>query len=248
MTDNSVKISIAVPAYNEERKIEATINNIIKAKQKFNDLLIEIILINDGSTDLTGAICDSLSSKYDFIRVIHHPINKGLGRSIKDSINIAKGEKWAVLPGDNDTPIEAIVTLFENYEKADMVMLFFVNREIRGRKRNTISTIFNTIYLIVFDIYIQYLNGPGTFPTRLLRDMDIYAHQFSIIAEMRVKLLLQGCSFYELPTYMQTGTEASSALSLKNLKEVILTFLYLVTEIYLVNKTKYNKSPLRILR
>ena len=243
----SIKISIAVPAYNEEKKIEATVENILRAKSIANNLPIEIILINDGSIDQTQHICDSLSSQHDFIHVIHHSTNKGLGESIRSSIKIARGEKWAVLPGDNDTPLEAIVTLFENHDKADIVMLYFINREMRGRKRNTISIIFNTIYLVLFNVYVQYLNGPGTFPTQVIRDMDIYSTRFSIIAEMRVKLLRQGFSFYELPTYMQTGAALSSALSLRNLKEVVLTFFYLIFEIFFKNKRKYSKLPVRIL-
>ena len=245
--DDLLKISIAVPAYNEEKRIEATVENILKAKLIANNIPIEVILINDGSIDQTPQICDSLAAQYDFIQVIHHSTNKGLGESIRNSIKIAKGEKWAVLPGDNDTPRGAIVTLFENHNKADMVMLYFLNREMRGIRRNTMSIIFNTIYLIVFRIFVQYLNGPGTFSTKVLQEMDIFSSRFSIIAEIRVKLLRQGYSFHELPSYMNTGAAESSALSLKNLKEVILTFFHLIYDVYFVEKEKYSKFPKRIM-
>ena len=245
---NKIAITVAILAYNEEKNLEATVQNVLRAKEQVGNLPIEIILINDGSTDRTPQICDGFAVQYNFIKVIHHPANSGIGVSIKDSIKLARGEKWAVFPGDNDIPLEAIVTLFENHDKADMVMQYFINCEMRGRKRNILSIIFNTIYLVSFNVYVQYLNGPGTFPTRVLRDMDIFSTRFSVIAEMRVKLLRQGFSYYELPTNMQTGAELSSALSLKNLKEVILTFCYLIFEIYFVNRNKYCKRPVRFLQ
>jgi len=170
-----------------------------------------------------------------------------LGESIKDSIRIARGEKWAVLPGDNDTPFDAILTLFKNYQKADLVILYFINREMRGRRRNMLSTLFNTIYLVVFDIFVQYLNGPGSFPTRMLKELEIKSTRFSIIAEIRVKLLKQGVTFYELSSYMQTGLEASTALSIGNLYEVISTFVWLVWEVNFAQKGHYNKNPIRYL-
>lgn len=244
---DDIAVTIAVPSFNEESNLEATVDSIIRAAGQVGSLPIEIILINDGSNDRTPQICDNLGSRYDFVRVIHHSQNRGLGESIRDSIRLASGRKWSVLPGDNDTPFDAIVTMLQNVDKADLVMLYFVNRELRGRGRNVLSTLFNTIYLVVFDVYVQYLNGPGCFPTKMLQGLEIYSSRFSILAEMRIKLLRRGVGFYEIPAFMQTGSEASTALSLVNLWEVMSVFLRLVWEVNCSQRDKYNKTPIRYL-
>ena len=244
--ENKIILSIAIPALNEESKIEATVESVLRAQKETGNLPIEMILINDGSTDLTPKICDDLASRHGCIRVIHHDVNKGLGTSIRESIEIARGEKWAVLPGDNDVSVDAMKLLFQNVDKADLTMLYFLNGEMRGRKRNIISTIFNSIYLIVFNVYCQYLNGPGTFPTTMLQNLQLCSTRFSFLAEMRVKCLRQGASYCEMPTFMQTGSENSTTFTMKNLFEVFLVFSHLIIEVFISERKKYRNRPIRI--
>ena len=61
------KISIVVPVYNTSLYLKQCIESLIN--QDFSDY--EIILVNDGSTDDSGSVCDFYSSKYSFITTIH---------------------------------------------------------------------------------------------------------------------------------------------------------------------------------
>lgn len=83
----SVAISVLVPVYNVEKTLDRCIQSILN--QTFKDF--EIILVNDGSTDNSGKLCDDYSEKYDNIRVIHKP-NEGLGPTRNVGIKEAKGE------------------------------------------------------------------------------------------------------------------------------------------------------------
>ena len=67
-------VSIIVPVYNVEKYLEKCVNSLLN--QTFKDT--EIILIDDGSTDSSGKICDMLKEKYKNIKVIHKE-NEGLG-------------------------------------------------------------------------------------------------------------------------------------------------------------------------
>ena len=67
-----VKVSVIVPAYNSEQYIQECIDSILKST--LEDM--EIILVDDGSTDRTAQICDSYAEQYDNIHVIHQE-NKG---------------------------------------------------------------------------------------------------------------------------------------------------------------------------
>jgi glycosyltransferase involved in cell wall biosynthesis len=68
------KVSVIVPIYNNEKYLEQCLNSI--CSQTLED--IEIILVNDGSTDSSPAICDKFAQKDNRIKVIHKE-NAGLG-------------------------------------------------------------------------------------------------------------------------------------------------------------------------
>ena len=127
-------ISFAVPAYNEEKFIKNTIDTIIEAVNITEITHYEIIIINDGSNDNTGNIINRLSLNNNCIKTFHHKQNKGLGYSIKEAIGVAQYEKFIFVPGDNDLPKTSIIDLILNRNKADIVMLYIINKEIRGRR------------------------------------------------------------------------------------------------------------------
>ncbi len=83
----SVAISVLVPVYNVEKTLDRCIQSILN--QTFQDF--EIILVNDGSTDNSGKLCDEYAEKYDNIRVIHKE-NEGLGPTRNVGIRAAQGE------------------------------------------------------------------------------------------------------------------------------------------------------------
>ena len=79
------KVSVIVPVYRAEAYLEACIDSILG--QSFSDL--EIILVNDGSPDGSGAICDAYAAREDRIRVIHQE-NQGQAAARNHAIALAK--------------------------------------------------------------------------------------------------------------------------------------------------------------
>jgi len=80
-------ISVIVPVYNVEPYLRRCVDSIIN--QTYNNL--EIILIDDGSSDHSGEICDEYATKDNRIKVIHRE-NGGLSAARNTGLNIAKGE------------------------------------------------------------------------------------------------------------------------------------------------------------
>jgi glycosyltransferase involved in cell wall biosynthesis len=238
-------ISIMVPALNEEKHISNVTKMISDVSIKL-DIKIEIIIVNDGSTDNTGNIAENLKSIYSYVSVIHNSTNLGGGDSLRKVIKIATGEKLLIVAGDGDMLAEDLEFMLVNAHKADMVFLYFVNKELRGRFRNILSTLYNTIFVLFFKIYVQYINGPCVLPLDKLKETPLFSKRFSIISEIAVKLLHSGCSYHEIPGYMQQGVDGSSAVSLRNLMEVFVSFIKLVIEIKITSRSKYNKVPHRI--
>ena len=89
-------LSIIIPVYNVEKYIERCVQSVVY--QIYNN--IEIILVNDGSTDTSGYICDKLKDKYSRIKVIHKE-NGGVCEARNYGLDIATGEYIAFVNGDN---------------------------------------------------------------------------------------------------------------------------------------------------
>lgn len=98
MKKNNVKpmISVIVPVYNLEQYIEETLDSIIK--QTYDKM--EIIVVDDGSTDKTASIIDELSEQYSSLKVIHK-FNGGVTNARLAGIKIAQGDWIGFVDGDD---------------------------------------------------------------------------------------------------------------------------------------------------
>lgn len=112
-------VSIIVPVYNVEKYLKKCINSIIN--QTYKNL--EIILVDDGSPDRSGALCDRLAEKDSRIRVIHK-VNGGVSTARNAGIEAATGEYICFVDSDDWLPEDAVWDLLSmaEKEKADFVM------------------------------------------------------------------------------------------------------------------------------
>ena len=91
------KISIIIPAYNVEEYIHTCINSVLS--QTFTDF--ECILINDGSSDASGEICNEYARKDKRIKVIHKSKNEGVPEARKNGLQISAGEYIQFIDSDD---------------------------------------------------------------------------------------------------------------------------------------------------
>ncbi|MCK9265911.1 glycosyltransferase [bacterium] len=126
-------ISIIVPIYNTEAYLRKCLDSLVEQTLKE----IEIILVNDGSTDNSGKICDEYAKKDKRIKVIYHE-NKGVAGARNSGMKVAKGEFLTFVDSDDYVSKEYIGKMLEYYKKypvADVVI--FGQVRIVG-KRTTI--------------------------------------------------------------------------------------------------------------
>jgi len=245
-TAGARSLTVAIPALNEEENIGMAVRSALNAAAAVPHLDVEIIVIDDGSTDRTAEVAEELSRKYSNVRVLRNPTNLGLGASIRRAIDEARSERFLFIPGDNDIPVVTLDLLFNNAYLADLVMIFLMNDETRGRTRYLISAFFRLIYTTSFDLYLIYVNGPAVYPVSKLRELRLHSTRFSIVAEINVKLLRQGLTYVELPSNRQVGLKGSTSATFKNLLETARVFLQLLADVYFRESSKYNKRPIRI--
>lgn len=100
-------ISVIVPVYNTAAYLDRCVKSI--AEQTFKNL--EIILVNDGSTDSSGTLCDSWKNKDSRVCVIHKG-NGGVTTARKTGVENASGEWVCFVDSDDELPENSIYTLF----------------------------------------------------------------------------------------------------------------------------------------
>ena len=114
--NNNPKISIIVPVYNVEQYLPRCIDNILN--QSFADL--ELLLIDDGSKDKSGAICDEYADKDDRIRV-YHKENGGVSSARNIGLENARGEWLAFIDGDDEIT-EGYFNIRQEHESVDVII------------------------------------------------------------------------------------------------------------------------------
>lgn len=116
----SVAVSVLVPVYNVEKTLDRCIQSILN--QTFKDF--EIILVDDGSTDNSGALCDEYAQKYDNIKVIHKE-NEGLGPTRNAGIKAAQGEFLYHCDSDDWLKEDLLEKSYNAIKESDAQVLVF---------------------------------------------------------------------------------------------------------------------------
>ncbi|MGO0906032.1 glycosyltransferase family 2 protein [Clostridioides difficile] len=148
------KISVIVPIYNAEKYIEHAISSLLNQSIGFE--VLEVILVDDCSTDRSGLIIDKYANRYDNIKVIHLEKNSGLpGKPRNKGLEIATCEYVMFLDQDDFFDQNACEILYNKIEDTDADVAFgyynYVNEENVIIDRNPTS-----------DKYVNYLNGDSS--------------------------------------------------------------------------------------
>lgn len=114
-------VSVVFPAYNEELNIENTVLKAIEVFSKyFED--VEVIPVNDGSSDKTGEIIDRLQKEHKEVNPIHHPQNKGYGGAVKSGLFGGKNDYIFFSDSDGQFDLEEISLLLPLIETHDIAV------------------------------------------------------------------------------------------------------------------------------
>jgi len=156
-----VEVSIVLPAYNEAKRIEGTVERTSSAIREIASSF-EIIIAEDGSTDGTDKICESLARKYDFVMHLHSDKRQGRGRALNRAFKASRGEILGYIDVDLATDMkhlkELIQSIRDGYDFATGSRMLPESNVKRPFKRGFASKGFN--YL-----------------TRLMLGSKLYDHQ-----------------------------------------------------------------------
>lgn len=134
ITKETKRFSVIIAAYNIEDYIERAIESV--EKQTLQNL--EIIVINDCSTDKTGEKVLNLCSKYDNIVYLEHKENKKAGGARNTGLEIAQGEYIVFLDGDDYLANETVLEKLDKVIGTDIVDVVYLGFKIGGDREELV--------------------------------------------------------------------------------------------------------------
>jgi glycosyltransferase involved in cell wall biosynthesis len=204
-------LSVIMPVYNEAKTIEKAIKEVIKTKLK--SIKIELIIVDDGSTDGTGEILKKIQNKNKNIKIIFKEKNQGKGAAIREGLKYATGDYIIFQDADLEyTPEDyniMLMPILKGY--ADVVY----GSRFLGPHRSFLFWNYVANKFLNFLTNIMYnttLTDMETcfklFKAEIIKNIKFRSNSFTIEPEITSKILKKNVRIYEVPIqYFGRGYE-----------------------------------------
>jgi glycosyltransferase involved in cell wall biosynthesis len=117
-------ISIIIPAYNEEKRLPATLSRVIEYVDAGKFEFAEILIVDDGSSDGTAALVAEFAKGRPMVKLLQNPGNRGKGYSVRHGMLKAGGEWVLFTDADLSAPIEELEKLFQAADRSGAPIAF----------------------------------------------------------------------------------------------------------------------------
>ena len=219
-----MKLSIVIPAYNEEGSIAETVESIEKALETIK-IAHEILVVNDNSKDNTAKILEELSRKYSSVTYVTNPGPNGFGYAIRYGLDRFTGDCVAIMMGDlSDSPYDLIKFYTTMLEKN--VDCVFGSRWNKGGKvidypwlKKIINRIANRIIRVVMNIkYNDTTNAFKLYKKEVIQGVQpILSPHFNLTIELPLKAMIRGYTYTVVPNSWTNRKAGESKLKIKEM-------------------------------
>ena len=200
-TPASPSVSFIVTAMNEEGNLAPMVESVSGALAHRN-WDYEIIIVNDGSQDRTGAIADEFAARDPRIRVHHHPRNLGLDRAYLKGIELATKANIGWVAGNNIIPRAALEAILDRMGEADAIFSY-PDFDPRRKRRRWISRSFVILLNTLFGVRLRYYTGPCIYRADVAKSLRTIAHGSMMVPELVIRLIKAGQSYIEVDIHPQ---------------------------------------------
>ena len=209
-------ISIILPALNEEENIGHAVHDIVEYFRDKKESY-EIIVVDDGSTDMTPTLADRLAHKYNQVKVLHHKVNEGYGKSLKDGFYAASYEYLFFTDCDRQFDISGLNIMFPLIKTGvvDLIIGYRLKRK-DPFARKFLSWGYNTLVGFIFDLNVKDIDCAfKIFDKGIFEKINITSKKFFVNTEILVKAHYYGYNMIEVGVPHFPRSAGKSTVSLK---------------------------------
>jgi glycosyltransferase involved in cell wall biosynthesis len=225
MTD----LTIVMPVLNEENTLGQAIREVVDAAPAEGSL--ELIIVDDGSTDGSPAIIEEAVESDPRVRVITHPVNRGKGSAIVTGLREAGGRWSAIMDADLEYEVADIDRILEPLRRGDADAVFGARGFDAGSAYSFWYVVGNrgvTLFAsLLFDSWLRdIMTCHKVMATDVFRSLDLTENGFAIEAEITARLLRKGKRIYEVPvSYRARSREEGKKLTVLDGFRVLRTLI-----------------------
>ena len=214
-----MKLSIVIPAHNEEENIGQVIEQI-ENRVKFP---FDLVVVNDHSVDRTAVIVSGLANKYDNLILVENKLTGGFANAVKTGLVSAKTEVVVPVMGDLCDDLETIPLMFEKIEGGFDVVCG--SRYIKGGARlggSKLKGFFSFFVGLTMSAFtgiptLDVANAFKMYRKKVIDSINIESTGFEISMEMALKAYFKGFKVTEVSTVWREREKGKSTFKMLNL-------------------------------
>ncbi len=194
-------LSVIIPCYDEVNTVKQVVHDVLAV-----DIVDEIIIVDDGSTDGTLDVLKELEAEnHDNVKIFYHDHNQGKGAALVTGFQHATCEVFVIQDADFEYDPEEFVLLLQPIQEG-ITTVVYGSRFLGGPRKamkfwNMIAN--KGLTLITNILYNSIISDMETcykcFRREVVQDMPIHARGFEFEPEFTAKILKQGIRIYEVP-------------------------------------------------
>ena len=243
-----MKLSIIIPAKDEEGDIEKTLNSIHDIL-KTNNVEHEILIINDHSVDSTLEILSSLEKKIKELKIINNSGKPGFGLAIRQGLENYSGDIVAIVMADgSDSPKDLINFYFKSVKNYTCV---FGTRFSSGGStkdypvvKYIMNRFFNNLVRLIFRIKYDDITNAFKVYTReaIEGSKPFLSNHFNLTLELPLKIIIRGYKYKIIPNSWKNRQTGVSKMRIKEMGSRYMFILFYCLIEKLLTKDDYKKS------
>lgn len=219
-------IGVVLPAYNEEAVIADTVRACAETLAVIAPDY-EIIVVDDGSRDRTGAIADELAAENPRVRVVHNQGNRGYGGALIAGFDAVTKDLTFFMDSDGQFDIRDLARLLALRERGYRAVLGYREHRKDGAIRRLNAWGWNVLVSAMFGLRVRDVDCAfKVYDTDLVRMLGVHSEGAMVNTEMLVKLKLLGVRYVEtpvrhLPRLHGSATGANPRVILRAFRELL---------------------------
>jgi glycosyltransferase involved in cell wall biosynthesis len=189
VADATPSLSIVIMAYNEAGSIAAQARATADFLRRVGSNG-QVVIVDDGSRDGTGAIADALAAEDPIHTVVHHPTNLGMGRAIRSGYAAARCEFVSQLPGDGQVVPDTLERFLPHLATHDLVLSTYTRRD-DGLARKVVTAGYQATARVLLGDRCAF-TGTMVFRRAWLDRIRLTCDSFLVNVELPLKLMRAG--------------------------------------------------------